>query len=746
MSNSEFVKIAHSFLDFFASVNDISCSDVSTHRKAAIVVTPWLYTAVPFYSMAIALLYKQKGIDAVIIWDDLPFINENQYIEQNKVIGYVLNKLSNLLEVIPVSKLPSSQLHEDDHTKIAQLAILNTIWSHQSSVTSNKSSYYANICEASLTQALTKIRFLFECNKFDHFVVPGGVYGTSGLYIMEGKRCSTRVASYDCGPGQLLLSTDGVAAHFMDIPRLYQQRYAALWSNKNMLAGAIAMAQQELSARMEACDDFKFQLISYSSVQPDISLDVLIPLNIEWDSAALGTHQVFETSLDWLVRTITFILDETTANVLVRQHPGERICQSSHHMKNALSSQFGTNPRFRFIGCDEEINTYRLLDKACVILPHTSSIGIEAAALGKNVIVESSSYYSDLSFVTKASSQAEYFSLIKKALCLPHPQVQSKKNEALLSYFFAQIASFIPTNFTPDPVDYPQWATLSLEALAANETVAKIIKSFSEGIPIAVLRYENILQQYQNQHASLKSVELGNAKEESALQKADNHASSKTQTDQYFPDVAFGDHIQILGIRNISIGKGSCVGNNTWLNICVRDEHIRMRIGECVLVGRQNMISTGGYLEIGDYCVFAPRVYISDADHIFANIMQPIIQQGATINRSVIVEENCWLGINTVISGNLTVGRGSIIGANTVVTRDIHPFSVVAGNPGQIIKMYSPRSGSWERTRTEEDIERILEERRMIGMPIREEYQQILRRNAGISRLDPILTGRGNII
>jgi acetyltransferase-like isoleucine patch superfamily enzyme/SAM-dependent methyltransferase len=213
-----------------------------------------------------------------------------------------------------------------------------------------------------------------------------------------------------------------------------------------------------------------------------------------------------------------------------------------------------------------------------------------------------------------------------------------------------------------------------------------------------------------------------------------------------FPGVSFGAMIQLLGMKNIAIGTGSCVGDSSWLNVCIRDDRIRLKIGVCVLIGRQAVISTGGNLEIGDYCVFAPRVYISDADHIYTDIMQPILQQGATLNRTVVVEENCWLGINTVISGNLTVGRGSVIGANAVVTRDIPPFSVVVGNPAQIVKMYSPRTRSWERTHSEEDIQRILEERRLIGIPTREEYQHILRTNAVISRLDPILTGRGNLI
>lgn len=213
-----------------------------------------------------------------------------------------------------------------------------------------------------------------------------------------------------------------------------------------------------------------------------------------------------------------------------------------------------------------------------------------------------------------------------------------------------------------------------------------------------------------------------------------------------FPGVSFGEMIQVLGMRNISIGQGTCIGDSSWLNVCIRDEQTRMRIGACVLVGRQAVISTAGFLEIGDYCLFAPRVYISDADHIYTDIFQPIVQQGATCHRSIIVEENCWLGINTVISGSLTLGRGSVVGANAVVTRDIPPFCVVVGNPAQIVKMYAPRSNSWERVRSEEDIQHILDQRRETGMLSREEYRQVLKQNARVDGLDPILAGRGNLI
>lgn len=218
--------------------------------------------------------------------------------------------------------------------------------------------------------------------------------------------------------------------------------------------------------------------------------------------------------------------------------------------------------------------------------------------------------------------------------------------------------------------------------------------------------------------------------------RAENH-------ERIFENVSFGDKVQIIGLNNVTIGEGSCIADHVWLNVCIRDEKIRMKIGKCVLVGRQSMISTGGYLEIGDYCVFAPRVYVADADHIFTDISKPIMQQGATLGRSVSIEENCWLGINVVVSGHVTVGRGSVVAANSVVVKDVPPFCVVAGNPTQVIKMFNPQTKSWERTKTDEDRQRILVARNAVHLPSREEYRQIILKNATFEKIDPIVAGRG---
>jgi UDP-3-O-[3-hydroxymyristoyl] glucosamine N-acyltransferase len=158
------------------------------------------------------------------------------------------------------------------------------------------------------------------------------------------------------------------------------------------------------------------------------------------------------------------------------------------------------------------------------------------------------------------------------------------------------------------------------------------------------------------------------------------------------------------------------------------------------------MVSTGGYLEIGDYCLFGPRVSIVDADHGFSDITRPYAEQTPTMGRSIIVEENCWIAAGAVVAGHLTVGRGSVIGANAVVTKDVPPFSVVVGHPGQIVKMYDPSTGRWEPARTEADQRRILENRARVPLPDRVQYRALLRQNSRSTEVPPIVAGRGECL
>ena len=85
-------------------------------------------------------------------------------------------------------------------------------------------------------------------------------------------------------------------------------------------------------------------------------------------------------------------------------------------MAGVLRDRFGQDPRYSFVAADDPVSSYDLLDSVDLVLPFTSNIGIEAAALGKTVLVAGASFYADLGFTWSATSRDEYLALLRRGL------------------------------------------------------------------------------------------------------------------------------------------------------------------------------------------------------------------------------------------------------------------------------------------------------------------------------------------
>ena len=115
-------------------------------------------------------------------------------------------------------------------------------------------------------------------------------------------------------------------------------------------------------------------------------------------------------------------------------------------------------------------------------------------------------------------------------------------------------------------------------------------------------------------------------------------------------------------------------------------------------VGRRCVISAQNRIHVGRNTIFAPSVLLMDHDHELKNRTMPIGVQRTSKCGAIRIEEGCWLGFRVVVvcsEGELVIGKNSVIGANCVVTRSIPPYSVVAGNPGRVVKHYEPSKKMW---------------------------------------------------
>lgn len=89
-------------------------------------------------------------------------------------------------------------------------------------------------------------------------------------------------------------------------------------------------------------------------------------------------------------------------------------------------------------------------------------------------------------------------------------------------------------------------------------------------------------------------------------------------------------------------------------------------------------------VEIGKECMFAPNVCLYSATHSTDPVER--IESGTELAKGIKIGDRVWLGGNSIILPGVTVGEGSTVGAGSVVTKDVPPYTVVAGNPARIIK------------------------------------------------------------
>lgn len=150
------------------------------------------------------------------------------------------------------------------------------------------------------------------------------------------------------------------------------------------------------------------------------------------------------------------------------------------------------------------------------------------------------------------------------------------------------------------------------------------------------------------------------------------------------------DHCEINGLsqKGLVFGDKVTIGSYAIIrptNLYGGEAGVGLKVGNNSSIGPYAYIGCSGYIEIGDNVMMSPRVSIYSENHNFSETEIPMIEQGVT--RSFVkIEDDCWIAANAVILAGVTVGKGSVVAAGSIVTKDVPPYSIVAGNPAKIIK------------------------------------------------------------
>lgn len=151
---------------------------------------------------------------------------------------------------------------------------------------------------------------------------------------------------------------------------------------------------------------------------------------------------------------------------------------------------------------------------------------------------------------------------------------------------------------------------------------------------------------------------------------------------------------ELKGARNISIGKGSTILKHTiltaWEEYNGQKFSPRIIIGKNTSINEYNHITCCNYISIGDNVLTGRYVLISDNSHGDSTkdvIGTPPLSRPLYSKGIIVIGNNVWIGERCCILGGVKIGEGSIIAANSVVTKNIPAYCIAGGVPARVIKM-----------------------------------------------------------
>lgn len=154
--------------------------------------------------------------------------------------------------------------------------------------------------------------------------------------------------------------------------------------------------------------------------------------------------------------------------------------------------------------------------------------------------------------------------------------------------------------------------------------------------------------------------------------------------------------LRIVGARAMHLQDGVTLQYGAYLAV-TGGAAARLSIGAGTLIGNHVHIICSSAIDIGPRVLIADRVYIADNQHEYRDVERAVLDQPVRQLRAVVIGAGSWIGENACIIG-CRIGAQCVIGANSVVSRDIPDRCVAVGAPAVPVKRYCTDTRQWRKT------------------------------------------------
>jgi acetyltransferase-like isoleucine patch superfamily enzyme len=138
---------------------------------------------------------------------------------------------------------------------------------------------------------------------------------------------------------------------------------------------------------------------------------------------------------------------------------------------------------------------------------------------------------------------------------------------------------------------------------------------------------------------------------------------------------------RLYGKDSIRLGRRSLVCEY----VIIRAGEEPVEIGAFSQIGPFTVILGGVGVKIGDNVMIGPHCCIAAGSHDYVQVERPMRFAGDLSKGPIVVEDNVWIGANVTLTDGVRIGRDAVVGAGSVVTKDVAPYEIVAGAPARVI-------------------------------------------------------------
>ena len=441
----------------------------SKNKEYFIIFILWP-SGVPFYQLMIAFVLRFMNKEKVSIVIDKTNLSRN-YFKENKISILIFN-LSGFLMRLSASKIyivnntkNNLNFNDKEINKFFKDILTwkkNKNFNYQNKLSeedlrSKKDYFFAN-------SSIKKfIKIIDSSSKRDKiFLLPGGIVSTTRLWIHNIEKIKANYFTYeDGGKDRTLWARDGIAAQF---PNAIEDLQDILNSDYSIINKNLKISEKVLEGRTKCKDigETGIELSTFQKVSKSDELQITnikskfiitIFLNVSWDSASLGVETNFHSTFKMIENISQELLTINNIILIVRQHPIERdpiITTRDNYnlLERKLKNKY--KDKFLFIKANDNFNSYELIEKSNIVISHSSTVGLEAAILGKPSITISKCYYHKLSGIIYCPDLNSIKETVIKIKNNKFKKASKKDIDSCkLVYFLTQYSYKRDTGFSP---------------------------------------------------------------------------------------------------------------------------------------------------------------------------------------------------------------------------------------------------------------------------------------------------------